>query len=135
MVRLERQYFDEMIAYALEEAPNECCGILAGKNGQAVKLFRAINDLKSPYRYNVAPQDLFRIDREIRENDWEWLGIYHSHTFSEAYPSPTDVNLAFWPDAVYFIVSLMNPGRPHIRAFRISREEGRIQEEELEVKD
>jgi proteasome lid subunit RPN8/RPN11 len=127
---LERQYVDEMIAHAIEEAPNECCGIIAGKDGRATKLFRAINAEASPYRYSVEPKDLLRIFRECEDNDWQFLAIYHSHTASEAYPSPTDVRLAFWPEAHYILVSLAEKDRPVVRAFRIL--DGAVSEDPIE---
>ena len=129
MLSLERRYLDEIVAHAREDAPNECCGIIAGNDGQAVKLFRAANAEASPYRYSVDPKDLFRIYRECEENGWSFLAIYHSHTASEAYPSPTDVKLAFWPEAYYVLVSLQDTERPVVRAFRIL--DGAVSEEEL----
>ena len=129
MLSLERRYLDEIVAHAEEDAPNECCGIIAGNDGQAVKLFRAANAEASPYRYSVDPKDLFRIYRECEENGWSFLAIYHSHTASEAYPSPTDVKLAFWPEAYYVLVSLQDTERPVVRAFRIL--DGAVSEEEL----
>ncbi|MEO8458290.1 MAG: M67 family metallopeptidase [Chloroflexota bacterium] len=128
-MKLPRAYIDEMIAHAVEDAPNECCGIIAGMDGVATKLFRAKNSEASPYRYNVDPNDLFRIFRECDNNDWSFLAIYHSHTASEAYPSPTDVRLAKnWPDAVYILVSLAEK-EPVVRSFRII--DGTIVEEPL----
>ncbi len=129
MLTLPRELIDEMIAHARGDAPNECCGIIAGQDGRAVKLFRANNAEASPYRYNVDPQDLFRIHRECEQNGWEFLVIYHSHTASEAQPSGTDVRLAFWPETFYVLVSLMQPDQPVVRAFRIV--EGQVTEEEL----
>ena len=129
MLTLPDALIDEMIAHAREEAPNECCGIIAGQDGRAVKLFRANNSEASPFRYNVDSKDLFRIHRECDENGWEFMVIYHSHTASEAYPSATDVRLAFWPDTFYVLVSLMEPDEPVVRAFRIV--DGRVEEEEL----
>jgi len=129
MLSLERRYLDEIVAHAREDAPNECCGIIAGNDAQAVRLFRAANAEASPYRYSVDPKDLFRIYRECEENGWSFLAIYHSHTASEAYPSPTDVKLAFWPEAYYVLVSLQDTERPVVRAFRIL--DGAVSEEEL----
>jgi len=128
---LERKYADEIIAQAREEAPNECCGVLAGRDGRVEKLFRAVNAEKSPYRYNVDPHDLLRIYRECDAKDWDFLGIYHSHPHTEAYPSPTDVRLAAWPESTYVIVSLADPKNPILRAFRI--QDDRISEEELTI--
>ena len=131
MFRLEKRYADEMIAHARAEAPNECCGVLAGQNGKITKLFRAKNAERSPTRYNIDSRELLKIYQEIEENGWELLGIYHSHVRSRAYPSATDVQLALWPDSIYFIVSLMDERVPQIRVFRIV--DGVVGEEELEV--
>ena len=129
MLELPQRFIDEMIAHAKEDAPNECCGIIAGENARATKLFRAKNAEGSPYRYSVDPKDLFRIHRECEDSGWEFLAIYHSHTASEAYPSPTDVRLAFWPEAYYVLVSLAKPEAPAVRAFRIV--EGEVTEERI----
>jgi len=131
VLTLDKQLVEEMIAHAQEEAPNECCGVIAGKGGKGVKLFRAKNAEASPYRYNVDSQDLFRIYRECEENGWEFLAIYHSHTFSEAYPSQTDVRLAFWPESHYVLVSLKDAENPAVRAYRIV--DGRVNEVDLGV--
>jgi len=130
-VKLEQEYIDEMVAHAKEDAPNECCGIIAGDNGRATKLFRARNSGASPYRYSVDSDDLFRIHREAEENEWSFLAIYHSHTASEAYPSATDVRLAFWPESYYILVSLEDAEKPVVRAFRIL--DGEVTEEEIEA--
>lgn len=131
-MRLPGQYVDEMIAHAVGDAPNECCGIIAGGEGVATKLFRAKNSEASPYRYNVDPNDLFRIFRECEANDWSFLAIYHSHTASEAYPSATDVRLAKnWPDAYYILVSLEDRDQPIVRAFRI--EDATVTEEPIDT--
>lgn len=129
-MKLPEEFVDEMVAHAVQDAPNECCGIIAGKNGRATKLFRAKNSEASPYRYNVDPKDLLQIFRECEDNDWTFLAIYHSHTASEAYPSPTDVRLAFWPEAAYVLISLADPAESVVRAFRI--EDGVVTEDPIE---
>ena len=131
MFTIEKHYIDEMIVHARQEAPIECCGVLAGKCERVLKLYRAINAERSRYRYNIDSQDLFRINRECEENGWQFLGIYHSHTTSEAYPSPSDVRLAFWPESLYFIVSVRDAHKPEVRAFRIR--DGEVTEEEIEI--
>jgi len=100
-------------------------------DGTAAQLYRAVNAEASPYRYNVDPKDLLRIYRDLEDRGWDVIGIYHSHTHTEAYPSPTDVRLAAWPEAHYLIVSLADAANPVLRTFRIS--DGRIAEEEIEV--
>ena len=132
MLKLERAYVDDIIAHAREDAPNECCGIIAGNDGTAAKLYRAVNAEASPYRYNVDPKELLRIYRDLDDRGWDVLAIYHSHTHTEAYPSPTDVRLAAWPEAYYLIVSLADGAQPVVRVFRIR--EGEVTEEELEVR-
>jgi [CysO sulfur-carrier protein]-S-L-cysteine hydrolase len=68
---------------------------------------------------------------EMDELDLELVGIFHSHTFTEAYPSRTDVELAAYPEATYLILSLADPGAPVLRGFRIS--DGQVDEEEIRV--
>ena len=131
MLTLAQRYIDEMIAHAREDDPNECCGIIAGKDGAATQLYRAKNAEASPYRYNVDPKDLLRIYRDLESHDWDVFVIYHSHTHTEAYPSPTDKQLAAWPDAIYVIVSLEDKETPVVRAFQIKDEQ--VSEEELRV--
>ena len=131
MFYLERQFADGMIAHARAETPNECCGILAGIKGKVTRLYRAINAEKSPFRYNIDPNDQLHIYKEIEKNGWDFLGIYHSHTHTEAYPSAVDIKIALWPDSIYFIISLMDMDRPVIRAFKIV--DGQVSEELMEI--
>jgi [CysO sulfur-carrier protein]-S-L-cysteine hydrolase len=121
---------DEIVAHAHDELPNECCGLIAADNGRAVKLYRASNAEASPVRYGLDPREQYRIMMEIERRGWMLGAIYHSHTRSPAYPSQTDVNLAFYPDALYLIVSLQDAD-PDLRAYRIV--DGRIDEIELKV--
>jgi len=129
-LRLPAEMVEEMIAHARADVPNEACGIIAGKDGRATRLYRAINAEASPYRYSVDTKDLLRIHKDVDGRDEEFLVIYHSHTHTEAYPSPTDVRLAAWPDAYYVLVSLQDEP-PAVRAFRIL--EGEVTEEPLEI--
>jgi proteasome lid subunit RPN8/RPN11 len=130
-MRIPRSIYDEMLEQAREEAPNECCGILGGKDGAATTLYRATNAEASPLRYTLEPDDLFRITfREIPDRDEEMLAIYHSHTKSPAFPSQTDINLATYPDSIYLIVSLAEGEEP-LRGFRI--EDGEVSEVEISV--
>jgi proteasome lid subunit RPN8/RPN11 len=130
-LKISKEYVDAIVAHAREEMPNECCGIIATSDGQVAKVFPATNAEGSPVRYSLDPQEQYRITKEIDEAGWELGAIYHSHTRSRAYPSQTDVNLAFYPDALYLIVSLENPESPDLRAFRIVDEA--IEEVALEV--
>ena len=136
MVQIKQKFIDEMVAPSKADLPNECCGILAGPNGQVMKTYPMSNVEASPFRFSMDPVELVQVDSEAGENDWELLAIYHSHTGSEAYPSDTDVRIAagtagLWPDVRYVLVSLMDMYNPVIRIFEIS--DGRVIEEPLEV--
>ena len=129
---LPKRFADEIVKHAHAEVPNECCGLLAGKNGSVLEVFRCDSTEKSPYRYYLDPKDQIRVMREMDRKGWELVGIYHSHTHTEAFPSKTDVELAFYPEALYFIVSLHDRHAPVIRAFRIT--DGQIAEEEVVIR-
>jgi [CysO sulfur-carrier protein]-S-L-cysteine hydrolase len=130
-MRIPRDLLDEIVVHAQDEAPNECCGLIAGSDGQAIRVHRARNEFASPMRFNVHPQDLFRITTEIEGRGEELAAIYHSHPRSEAYPSQTDINLAAnWPDPLWMICSLAGT-EPVVRAFRIR--DGGVEEVELDV--
>lgn len=131
-VRIARAMVDEIVAHALEEAPNECCGLVAGSNDAATRVFRARNQMASPLAYNVHPQDLFRITQEIEDSGEELAAIYHSHTKSPPEPSQTDINLATnWPDPLYLICSIADREQPELRAWAIR--DGSVEEVELVV--
>ena len=127
-MRIAKAIHEQMLEHAREEAPNECCGLIGGVDGDARTLYRAANSEASPLRYNLDPQDQFRIMREMEESGEELAAIYHSHTNSPAYPSQTDISLASYPDAVYLILSLA-AGEEPLRGFRIV--DGVVDEEEL----
>jgi [CysO sulfur-carrier protein]-S-L-cysteine hydrolase len=119
-VRIARQLLDEIVAHAREDTPNECCGLVAGSDGAATRVYRARNAEASPLRYTIDPSDQFRIMSEIDERGEEIAAIYHSHTKTAAEPSQTDINLAqHWPDPIYLICSLADPEAPNVRAFLI----------------
>lgn len=138
MLEMDKSYIDQMVAHALEDDPNECCGMLAGSGGVATKLYRMTNTAHSPYRYDMETQELFDVTREIDDSGGDLLVIYHSHTHSPAYPSDTDVRIATWPDGksawpgtYYILVSLEDHDNPDVRAYSIT--DGVITEEEISV--
>src|SRR5437867_12335091 len=90
-MKLSQSFVDEMIAHALDEVPNECCGIIAGKDGAATRVYHARNAAASPIRYEIAAEDLLQIWRDIEDRGWVLEAIYHSHIKSAAYPSQTDI--------------------------------------------
>ena len=121
---------DAIVAQARAEYPNEACGLIVGDapaadGGQALRFEPARNKAASPYRYEIEPADLLRLTIATDDADEVFWGIVHSHTHSPAVPSPTDVGLAFYPDALYVLVSLSEDaadpttGAPGVRAWRI----------------
>jgi len=131
LMRISQSLVDEIVAHARQDLPNECCGMVGGGGEEARTVYRAENAEASPLRYSIDAKEQFRLMRAIEDAGEELVGIYHSHTKSAAYPSQTDVNLAGWPDAVYLIVSLAEPGAPDLKGFWIR--EGKIAEAELVV--
>jgi proteasome lid subunit RPN8/RPN11 len=129
-MRFSQELYDEIVAHARAEAPNECCGMVAARDGAAVTVHRAQNAAASPLRYEIDGAEQYRIQMEIDDAGLDLGAIYHSHTRSEPYPSQTDINLAFYPDAIYLIVGLA-AAEPEVRAFTIR--DGRVAEAELIV--
>jgi proteasome lid subunit RPN8/RPN11 len=131
-LRISRQLLDDVIAHAREDAPNECCGMIASRDGEAVLVHRARNTAASPFRYEMDGMEQYRIQTEIEDAGLELGAIYHSHTRSAPEPSQTDINLAFYPEALYVIVGLKSP-QPDVRAWRIV--DGQVSEAALEIED
>jgi proteasome lid subunit RPN8/RPN11 len=129
-MRINRALFDEMVGHARQDAPNECCGMIASRDGEAVTVHRAANAAASPLRYEIDGAEQYRIQMAIDDEDLDLGAIYHSHTRSEPYPSQTDINLAFYPDALYVIVGLAG-SEPDVRAYEIR--DGQVTDAELVV--
>ena len=117
-LRVARSLFDELVAHAREEAPNECCGMIATADGRAVAVHRARNAAASPLRYEMDGMEQYRIQTAIEDAGHDLGAIYHSHTRSEPYPSQTDINLAFYPEALYVIVGVKG-AEDDVRAWTI----------------
>jgi proteasome lid subunit RPN8/RPN11 len=118
-VKISQELYDELVAHAREDAPNECCGMIASRDGDAVAVYRAENSAHSPLRYEIDGSEQYRIQMAIEDADLDLGAIYHSHTRSEPYPSQTDINLAFYPDALYVIVGLASGPEAKVRAYTI----------------
>ncbi|MEO8323037.1 MAG: M67 family metallopeptidase [Actinomycetota bacterium] len=135
-IRFPRSLADEMAAHCLEGRPNEACGLIASRNGEVVHIYKMANASASPVRYALEPKEQLEVDRDLDDRGWEMGGIFHSHTRTEAYPSPTDVREAR-VDVPFVIVSLASEPAT-IRAFRILKESpsadrGEIEEMQVEV--
>jgi proteasome lid subunit RPN8/RPN11 len=121
-----------MVEHCKEEKPLEACGILSGAGNRVSRGYPMSNVQRSPVRYLMDPEEQYRVMGEIWAAKEELVAIYHSHPTARAYPSNTDISLAYYPEAFYVIVSLRNT-RPEVRAFRIV--DGQVSEASITVLD
>ena len=142
-MKLSHGLADTIVAQARAEYPNEACGLVLGTapaaaGGEPLRYEALRNRAASPYRYEIHPDDLYRVTVAADDADEVFWAIVHSHVKSPAVPSPTDIGLAFYPDALYILVSLADDeadpatGAPSIRAWRIL--DGETTEVPLEVR-
>jgi [CysO sulfur-carrier protein]-S-L-cysteine hydrolase len=117
-MRISQSLIDEIVAHARADLPNECCGMVGGRDGEAHVVIRVTNAAASPLRYEMDSQEQYNALKAIEEEGGELLAIYHSHTKSAAYPSQTDVNQAVaWPEQIYLIVSLADEDAPSVKGY------------------
>jgi len=131
-MKISQRLVDEMVAHAREDLPNECCGMVGGRDGEATEVVRVVNAAATPLRYEMDPQGQYNALKAIEEGGDELLAIYHSHTKSAAYPSQTDVNQAIaWPEQIYVIISLADADAPDVKAYLLK--DLKIADVELDV--
>jgi proteasome lid subunit RPN8/RPN11 len=130
-MRISRELYDAMVAHALADAPNECCGVISSRDGEAVELHRIENTAHSPLRYEMDSREQRRVMLAIDDADLDVGIIYHSHTRSAPFPSQTDINLAFYPDSLYVIIGLASGPEPLVKAYTIRDQQ--VSETELSV--
>jgi proteasome lid subunit RPN8/RPN11 len=131
MVELDGVFFKEIVEQGLREFPNECCGVIAAAAGVPVKVFPMTNADASPVTYRLDGREQLEVFNGLDDRGWDLWAIYHSHTHSEAYPSDTDVRLAFYPDALYLLLGLSDRDEPLMRSFLIV--DGAVTEQELTI--
>ena len=134
MIKLTQKQIDEIFSHARRELPDECCGLLGGRERFASSVYKLKNIALNPLvEYEAAPEELFRAQKLMRERGEHLIGIYHSHPrAAEPFPSQTDIERAFYPDAVYFIVGFAQ-NTPVLRAFHIFEKERRWSPAAFEV--
>lgn len=132
VLRLDRAAFDAICDLAFRDYPLEACGLIAGPEGGdfATRFYPCRNAAASAKVYTIEPADHLRAERDAEERGWEIVGVVHSHTHTEPYPSPTDVAQAPDPTWHYVIVSLKRDA-PELRSYRIVA--GEIHEEQVEL--
>lgn len=137
MLRIRSSLVQAIVAHARRDHPDEACGVLAGPEGsdEPVRFIPMLNAARSPTFYEFDSADLLRLYREMDARGEEPVVIYHSHTATQAYPSPTDVAYASEPNAHYVLVSTRETGSrdgPYeFRSFRIV--DGLITEEPVQI--
>jgi len=132
MMRVPGRIRDAVLAHAAFCAPEEACGLLAGDNEGNLRMAYCLTNVQhSRFAYTVEPEEHFRALRHAEANGWELVGVFHSHPYSEAYPSGTDRRLASEPDWIYLIASLVGPVGSRLRGYFLRR--GTVVEETLEI--
>ena len=130
-MRIAPDLLDQIVGHAQRDAPNECCGVIAVRDGVAEAVHAMENTAASPFRFEVDGPALARLLDEIEDGGGALGAIYHSHTRSDPYPSQTDINFAAgWPGVEWLIVGLANGGPPQVRSYLI--DDGRVAEVEVE---
>jgi [CysO sulfur-carrier protein]-S-L-cysteine hydrolase len=129
-VQISPELLEQVVAHAREEAPNECCGVLAVELGppvRAVQVYRAVNTAASPLRFEIDGREVLGLIEQIEQQGLELGAIYHSHTRTAPYPSQTDINFAaHWPGVEWLIVGLADEAAHEVRSYLI--DDGRVEE-------
>ncbi len=131
MLLIDDDHYQALVAHARAEYPNEACALLAGRDGSVERVYTLPNAEASPTFYVVEPRAQLRAMTEMDDLGLDLVGIFHSHTHTEAYPSETDRRQAFYPDAWYVLVSLADRNNPDLRAFSIR--DGVVEEREVRI--
>jgi [CysO sulfur-carrier protein]-S-L-cysteine hydrolase len=144
VLTIPRQILDDMVAHARALDPFACCGLLGGKDGFVTQHYRITNTVakdahatevfdaanvkqlsslsettRAEVAYFMDPKEMLGAFKDMRARGIDLAVIYHSHTHSAAYPSMTDIGLAYYPEAAYIIISLEDKARPDVRAYHI----------------
>lgn len=129
-MKIAQALLDQVVAHALREAPDECCGMLAVRDGVVETVYELENARPSPFSFEIDPQVLHRTYTAIDDAGADMV-IYHSHTRSEPKPSQTDVNFGMnWPGVEWLIIG--TKGTTTVRSWLIS-ERGDVDEVPVEI--
>jgi len=124
MIAIPQKLLNKVIEHAKSELPHEACGILAGRNDIIAKVYPMQNVSEEPIdNYLMKPEEQLKVFKEIRSQNLELLVIYHSHINHPAYPSPSDIKLAFYPEVFYMILSFFYKSVSDIKLFTLRDEQ------------
>ena len=134
--------YEEIVEHSRAGLPNEACGVVAGEDGRPIRVYRMSNAEESPVVYRFDEREQLEVFNEIETKGWDLLAFFHSHTHTEAFPSPTDRARAHWNDPAtgeqiaaypgtrYLILSLADE-QPVLRGYRF--ENGDPLEEDVKI--
>ena len=131
VIKIRKDIYEEIVSHSKGNAPNESCGILAGKDRTVTKLYKMTNTESSPVSFLMDPKEQLSVMKDMRASSLDMLGIYHSHPSTNAHPSAKDLDMAFYDDASYVIVSLQDKNKPVIQSFAVKG--GKVEEEEVKI--
>ena len=131
MLELPQEMVDRVVAHARRDHPDECCGVIAGVDGAATRLFEMTNAERSPTGFVFDSAEWLRVYRDIDDADEEPLAVYHSHTATEAYPSRTDVRWSATAGFPHWLLVSTRSPELELRSFTIV--DGVVTEEEVRV--
>jgi proteasome lid subunit RPN8/RPN11 len=119
-MELAPEHREEIVAHAREDAPDECCGLIAARDGRSERVYRMTNAAHSPLRFEVDPAEVLEAFEAIDEAGLEVAALYHSHTRTAPYPSQTDITYAKgWGSGTLWIIVGLADGRPDVKTYRI----------------
>lgn len=141
MIKLYQKHYKKILEHARQALPNEACGLLGGrivKTGElkvktVEEVYLLTNTDHSPEHFTMDPKEQFNAIKEMRKNNWQLLGNFHSHPETPSRPSEEDRKLAFDPETSYLILSLADRQHPVLKSFRINKND--VQEEEVVIKE
>jgi len=131
MIHITKDIIVRITEHAGRELPSEACGILAGRDSRVEKAYEMRNADKSSATFFMDGKEQLAVMKEIRSLGLEMVGIYHSHVASRAYPSSHDIEMAFYPEVSYVIISLEDRDKPSVRSFKIV--DAKVSEEEVDI--
>jgi proteasome lid subunit RPN8/RPN11 len=121
VLTIPKNLYDQVVAHARRDHPDEACGIIAGPAGsdRPERFIPMTNAARSPTFYEFDSTEQFKVWKDMDDKDEEPVVLYHSHTATEAYPSRTDVSYASEPGAHYVLVSTRDEDQTEFRSYRI----------------
>jgi proteasome lid subunit RPN8/RPN11 len=131
VLTLPRAMVDQVLAHARRDHPDEACGVIAGRDGVATRLFEMDNAERSPTGFSFDSAQWLQVYRDVDDADEELLVVYHSHTMTEAYPSRTDVLWSRTTEFQHWLLVSTRDEADEVRSYVIT--DGEVVEEPVQV--